>query len=129
MGQEISQLLIPYPFRVPLLKQAHDNPLGAHMGCSKIEARLMKQSFWPQMYDQIEKFCQACPACQRVNWKKAMRVPLQSMLIVGITFSCITLDVVGLLPKRSSGYQFFPVIIDYVIWSPAVIPTQTVMGP
>lgn len=44
-GMEIAQLLIPNQFRLPLLKLAHGNPMGEHMGAHKMEARLTRWYF------------------------------------------------------------------------------------
>lgn len=99
------------------------------MGHRKTEARLTKWCFWSGLYDQVERFCQACPACQRVNVSKPAQAPLQLMPMIKVPFSRIALDMVWPLPKISAGHQYLLVIIDYATRFPEAVPMHTVTGP
>lgn len=70
------QVLVPQPFRVPLLQLAHSNPLGSHLGKEKIEVHLVRKFCWPHLYEEIEQFCGRCLEYQKVNQKKHPEVPL-----------------------------------------------------
>lgn len=86
------------------------------------------QFFWPHLYEEVVQFCAASPKCQRVSQRKLPKVPLQVLLIITDSFSCIALDGVGPLPKSSRGHQSVLVMINYASWYPEATPLRTVMG-
>ncbi|KYO27638.1 hypothetical protein Y1Q_0005204 [Alligator mississippiensis] len=126
---EIAQLLIPTQFRLPLLNLAHRNPLGGHMGQHKTEARLTRWYFWARLYNQVEKFCRACPACQMVSGNQPTQAPLQPMPIIEVPFLRIMMAIVGPLSKSSAGHQYLLLIVDYATRFPEAVLNQSVTGP
>lgn len=48
------------------------------------------------------------------------------MSIINVPFSCVALDVVGSLPKSSTGNQYIPLFIDYMMHYPNANPFHSV---
>ena len=67
-----------------------------------------------------------CPQCQLVARKlKSHRAPLRPVEVVTEPFKKIAIDIVGELPRSTSGYKYILTIVDYATRYPEAIPLRT----
>ena len=66
-----------------------------------------------------------CPQCQLVARKlKSKRAPLKPVEIVNEPFKKIAIDIVGELPRTTTGYKYILTIVDYATRYPEAIPSR-----
>ena len=66
-----------------------------------------------------------CPQCQLVARKlKSKRAPLKPVEIVTEPFKKIAIDIVGELPRTTTGYKYILTIIDCAARYPEAIPLR-----
>ena len=123
-GGVTEQLVVPRPYVSKILFMAHTHLLGAHLGMDKTRDRVLARFYWPGVKRDVERYCQACPECQRVAPRATVRNPLIPMPIIEIPFVRIAMDIVGPLPKTSRGHRYILVIVDYATRYPEALPLR-----
>ena len=104
------QLVLWKGFRTSMLKQLHDNPVGSHVGVSKILAKIHERFYW--IHD-VEEWYQRCDFCSA---RKSPRVKQRSLLQlynVGEPMEHVALDVLGPLPETDQGNNYILIVMDY----------------
>ena len=64
-GEVVSQVVVPQPYRVQVMKLAHETLLGGHAGINKKNFKVLSHFFWPGAQADISRFCRSCDICQR----------------------------------------------------------------
>ena len=123
---EVEQLVLPKKCREDVLKIAHDIPLAGHMGKEKTARRILQRFYWPTLYVDVAKFCKACMVCQKFSRHKARRAPLIPLPVIEEPFKRIAMDIVGPLPRSSSGQRYILVVCDYATRYPEAIPLKSI---
>ena len=73
----------------------------------------------------VRKFCATCPQCQLVARKfKSQRAPLNPVKPETEPFRKIAIDIVGELPRTTTGYKYILTIVDYATRYPEAIPLR-----
>ncbi|KAL5473231.1 hypothetical protein EMCRGX_G027688 [Ephydatia muelleri] len=81
---------------------------------------------------QKERVCRSssgqkrCEACQKTSRVKPRHAPLIPLPIMDEPFQKIAMDIVGPLPRSSSGNQYVLVICDYATRYPEAVPMRAV---
>ena len=125
------QIVVPPKFREVILKRAHENAFSAHLGIGKTLNRISRNFFWPKLKKDVVGHCKTCHQCQiagkpNQSIPKAPLVPIPS---VGEPFEHIIIDVVGPLPKSSSGAEYLLTIMDRFSRFPEAIPIRSIKAP
>lgn len=122
------QLVVPQVFRQELLHLAHAAPLAGHLGVRKTLDRLLHYFWWPKMHASVADYLQSCHVCQLVGKpnQKVPVAPLQPIPVVGIPFHRVIIDMVGPLPRTSSGNQYLLTILDVATRYPEAIPVPSI---
>ena len=126
------QIVVPPKFREVILKRAHENAFSAHLGIGKTLNRISRNFFWPKLKKDVVRHCKTCHQCQiagkpNQSIPKAPLVPIPS---VGFEpFEHIIIDVVGPLPKSSSGAEYLLTIMDRFSRFPEAIPIRSIKAP
>ena len=120
-GQEFSveQLIVLKQYR------AHEIPLAGHMGKRKTIDRIMQRFYWPTLYRDVAAWCRTCEKCQKHSPIRNLRAPLVPLPVIEEPFTRIAMDVVGPLPRSSSGHKYI-LVCDYATRYPEAIPTKAV---
>ena len=122
----VDRIVVPEFYRNEVLRVAHTIPLSGHMGIAKTLDRIAAHFSWPGLSSDVRKFCATCPQCQLVARKlRSHRVPLRPVEVVTETFKKIAIDIVGELPRSTSGYKYILTIVDYATRYPEAIPLRT----
>ena len=59
---------------------------------------------------------------------KSKRAPLKPVEIVTEPFKKIAIDIVGELPRTTTGHKYILTIVDYATWYPEAIPLYEQLG-
>jgi transposase InsO family protein len=125
--RNVDRIVPPEAYRSEILRVAHTIPLAGHMGIRKTLDRITMHFFWPGVRADVKNYCATCPQCQLVTRKmKADRAPLRPTEVICDPFRKIAIDIVGELPKSSSGYKYILTIVDYATRYPEAIPLRSI---
>jgi hypothetical protein len=116
------KLVVPRPYVNRVLFMAHSHLLGAHLGMDKTRERILDRFYWPGVKNDVVRFCQACPKCQRTAPRPSVRNPLIPMPIIETLVERLAMHIVGPLPKTSRGYRYLLVFVDYATRYPEALP-------
>jgi hypothetical protein len=124
--RNVDRIVVPEAYRNEVLRVAHTIPLAGHMGVKKTSDRITAHFFWPGLKSDVKQYCGTCPECQMVARKlTSSRAPLNPTEIISEPFKKIAIDMVGELPKSSSGFKYILTIIDYATRYPEAIPLKS----
>ena len=110
---EGTRLVIPEPFRLPLLKDHHDSPTAGHPS-KNITYELMSRHYhWPGMDKDVKKYVSSCETCQR-NKDSTQRPGglLQPLPIPEKPWSSVSMDFITHLPRTKNGFNALTVFVD-----------------
>ena len=119
-----AQLVIPQNLKEHFLKLHHDDPLGGHLGASRMISVMRPRYFWIGMIRDINKYVQTCKSC---NASKSSNQNIRPPLIIRDPapgpFHTMTIDTVGPLPRTRNGNKHLVCVTDqysrYVIAWPS----------
>ena len=120
---DIDQLVLPAPLRSTVLTLAHDIPMAGHLGKKKTADRLLNRFYWPGLF---EEHCRTCGPCQKSSTRGVKKAPLVPLPIMDEPFRRIAMDIVGPLPRSSSGKKYILVICDYATRYPEAVALRTI---
>ena len=123
---DIDQLVLPAPLRSTVLTLAHDIPMAGHLGKKKTADRLLNRFYWPGLYRDVEEHCRTCGPCQKSSTRGVKKAPLVPLPIMDEPFRRIAMDIVGPLPRSSSGKKYILVICDYATRYPEAVALRTI---
>lgn len=108
------RLYVPATVRKQVHQEGHDSSLGGHFGTNKTEELIRRDSFWPNMADNIRDYISTCDMCQRT--KKRTHAPygeLQPLPIPQNRWESVSMDfITGLPVTKPHGYNLLMVLID-----------------
>ena len=120
------QLVLPISCRNPVLQLAHDIPMAGHLGRRKTRRRILQRFYWPGLYRDVRDYCRSCHQCQKSSPRGTRRAPLIPLPIIDVPFRRVAMDIVGPLPRSSTGKRFILVICDYATRYPEAIALRTI---
>jgi transposase InsO family protein len=113
-GNYLKQIVVPTQLRAKVLQLAHDLPMAGHLGTKKTLDRLLPLFFWPRVSAEVKEYCKTCSKCQLIGKSTAKhKAPLVLPPIIGVPFERISIDIVGPLPRTSSGKRFILTVMDH----------------
>ena len=124
-AHDIEQLVLPTELRPTVLKLAHDVPMAGHLGKKKTTDRILNRFYWPGLFRDVEEHCRSCGQCQKLSTRKVKKAPLVPLPIMDEPFRRIAMDIVGPLPRSSSGKRYILVICDYATRYPEAVVLRT----
>lgn len=108
------KIVVPKSHRFSLIKQNHDVPTAGHSGVYKTHGRLVLKYYWPKMKADISKYVKSCRVC--LAQKPEQKAPAGLMSgrpNITKPWELVSVDLVGPLPKSSSGHMHILSIQDY----------------
>ena len=114
------RLVVPRTQRNFVLSQAHDAPLGGHLGSDKTMSKIQDSFYWVNMRRDVRQYCQACDQCAaRKPVLHHRRAPMKSF-VVGSPMERVTTDIMGPLDRTVSGNKYILVVTDvFTKWTEA----------
>ena len=95
------QIIIPKVKQCELLKMAHDDPMGGHLGGDKTLAKLYQVCFWVNVKDDVRRYVE----CVTVVLRKLPKAPMKEY-VTGSAMERITKDILGPLDRTASGKKY-----------------------
>lgn len=106
--------VVPRDQRSNIIKSYHDPPTCGHLGVFKTLGRIVQKYYWPQMRNDVQKYIRHCRIC--LETKPEQKAPFGQMRSLQPTASkpweIISIDIVGPLPRSSSGYSYVFTVSD-----------------
>jgi hypothetical protein len=108
-----------------VLYMTHNDPTAGHFAVDIMFEKIRSRYYWPQFYEDIRKYVQACDQCQR-RGKPSRNEPLHPIFI-SEPFYQIGIDIVGPLPRTKNNNRYIITAIDYLTrWPEAkAVPEAT----
>ena len=123
--EALEQIVVPVSLRQHILKVAHDGVMAGHLGSGKTSNRIFQHFYWPDLDNDVIRYCRSCDICQRTIPKgRVGKAPLGTMPIISQPFSRIALDLVGPLPITSQGNRYILTVVDYSSRYPEAVPLK-----
>ena len=126
LGDSLQRIVVPVGRRQCVMEMAHSNVVAGHFGVKKTFGRISCKFLWPRMWSEVKAFVRTCSGCQRAARKDNARAPLQPLQCVDEPFQKVAFDLVGPLPKSSSGYRYLLTMMCMYTKFPAAIPLKRV---
>ena len=108
-----------------VLQLAHSILLAGHLGRRKTASRILQRFYWAGLFRDVREYCCSCPECQKSSLKGKTKAPLVPLPIIDVPFKRIATDIVGPLPRSSSGKRYILVLCDYATRYPEAIPLRS----
>lgn len=106
--------VVPKEQRRSILEEVHSSPTSGHTGVYKTYHRAAQRYYWPKMRADVAGFVRACAVCAAM---KPEQQPPAGFLCgrpdVKKPWEVVSVDVVGPLPKSTSGFIYILSIQDY----------------
>ena len=125
-GDDVFRPVIPNKFRRQLLELAHGAKMTAHLGVKKSLEKLQRHFFWPGLWKDVSKFCQACPECQLGASSTRKKAPLQPLPVIEEPFCRVAMDLVGPLRRTKRGNKYILTFMDFSSRYPEAIPLRRI---
>ena len=100
--------LVPKPWRQLIIRMMH---ALSHPGQSETLKRVADRYYWPEIKKDVSEFVRACK-CQSIKVHKHTHLPPAHRPIPVKRFSQVMIDVVGPLPRTTTGMTYILTIID-----------------
>lgn len=132
-GQDREWLqVVPKAQRSEIIKHHHDPVVAGHMGVSKTLARINQKFYWPKMRSDVARYVRNCVVCQKTKpEQKKVAGLMAGPNLVDQPWQMISADIVGPLPRSTSGYLNILVVSDYfskfALFFPIRSPTAAVI--
>jgi hypothetical protein len=119
------QLVIPTTdLRRLTMEACHDSVFSGHFGPTRTINLAKRLFFWPDMVQDIRKYCEACNVCQRT--KSSNQKPfgqLRPLPVPKGKWSNISVDMITGLPMTARGYNAIIVFVDRLTKMVHICPT------
>ena len=120
------QLVLPKHCREKVMELAHSIPMAGHLSKHKTTDRVLQRFYWPGLRADVAEYCRRCETCQKTTGVKPPSAPLVPLPVMDVPFERIAIDVVGPLPRTSSGNKYVLVICDFATRYPEAVPMKSV---
>ena len=127
-GKSFTQLVVPSSLTIHVMEVGHETMMAGHLGTTTIINRIRIHFYWPEMQNDIRRFCQSCDKCQNTIPKgKVGNVPLGQMPLLDTPFQRVALDLVeSINPMTDGKNRYILTIVDYATRYPDAIPLQNI---
>jgi len=107
-----------------VLQYHHNHVLAGHLGQNKTLELIWRHYTWPNIRDDIQKFCKSCVTCMRSKPQRHRPYgSLQQLPIPEHPWNSISMDFIEKLPSSSS-FDTILVIVDRLSKQAIFIPTH-----
>ena len=102
----------PAAMKGRLMRNYHDGIYSGHYGAEKTLLRIKQHFHWDGMARDIKLYCSSCISCQEKKTPGQRRAPLQKIPVSDQPFQLISADIIGPLPRSSSGNAYVLLVVD-----------------
>ena len=106
------RVVVPETLRERLLDIAHNPPISAHPGRSRMYQTLRRDFYWPSMTADIHFTVDRCDACARNHNKDQRKIYPMKLFPADKPLEFVAMNNLGPLPKTKHGKRFVLVVTD-----------------
>ena len=114
---------IPDEHRKAILFLCHDHRLAAHVGVTKMKARMSGKYWWQGMNDYIEKWVEVCQCARAKKTRETRRGRTKAFSFYSL-YEAVHMDIVGPFPTSKSGNRYWLTLIDRFSRDTCLIPIK-----
>ena len=122
----VVRVVVPMSRRQQVLQMGHSSSIAGHFGVKKTHAKIARHFVWPGLWTQVKAYVRTCKGCQLAAKQHKSRAPLQPLPCVGEPFQKVAFDLVGPLPRTSSGHKYLLTAMCLYTKYPDAIPLKRV---
>ena len=123
-GENFEMLVVPKIYRGDILRVCHETA-SSHLGCSKSKSCMSRYFYWPNCFQEMEKFVKTCNSCQLVgHGGDKKKAPLIIVPTISEVFSKLNIDTVGPFAPSSTGAKHILTAICVSSRYPEAIPIR-----
>ena len=123
LGECISLIVLPKPFRQRVLVLAHDK--GGHLGRKKLGPIIKRSFIWPGLTGDVAQHCAQCELCQKKSHQGPRKVPMVERQLLSIPFETVAVDIVGPFPKGRGDHCYLLTYICLASQWPDAVPMRS----
>ena len=125
-GSTRFRLFIPKQQRAGVMFACHDHLLsGGHQGVKRTYEKVRARYYWPNMFKDIEEWCQGCRECMMRKSPGGLRLSMSQIPIPSEPWEYISVDVMGpFVTAEESGNKFVVVFCDLLTRYVETIPLR-----
>ena len=121
-GSELGQcIVLPNGYRMEVIRCAHDD--AGHFGQHKTHDNLMMRFTWPEMHDDIARYINSCPECQKGKGNRKGQPFQMKPIVTNRPNELLVIDFLK-LSVSSEGHVGVIVMIDHFSKYARAIPLQ-----
>ena len=119
------QLAIPEEFIDPLIGRYHDSLLSSHQGCVRTYLTMRKNFYFPNMFERITAYIQACTRCQQFRSKTDNLRPYHPRVPTRFCpFETLSLDFKS-MPTSPTGFKYIMIVCCQMTRFLVCVPLKT----
>ena len=122
----VVRVVVPKSRRLKVLQMGHSSSMAGHFGVKKTHAKISRHFIWPGLWSEVKQYVKTCNGCQLAARQHKSKAPLQPLPCVGEPFQKVAFDLVGPLPRTSSGYKYLLTAMCLYTKFPVAIPLKRV---
>ena len=126
VDDRVMRVVVPKGRRQQVLQMGHSSITAGHFGVKKTHSRICRHFVWPKLWSQVKGYVRTCEGCQMAARQNKARAPLQPLPCVGEPFEKVAFDLVGPLPRTTSGYKYLLTAMCLYTKFPVAIPLRRV---
>lgn len=124
-------IVAPQKDRPGIIKAHHDPPTCGHLGVYKTMSRIAQRFYWPKMRSDVARYIRRCTICLQ---NKPVQKPPPGHLLsnqpkTSRPWQIISIDLVGPLPRSSSGYSYILSVLDIFSKFTLFFPLRAATAP
>ena len=122
----LEQIVLPSSLRHRVLRLAHHHPLAGHPGHTRLQKRLRRTYYWPQMAADAAMTVRECVPCSKNRIRLLKQSGAMRLFRSVQPLEDIAIDILGPLPKSTRGNLFILVVTDRFSKLTQAIPLKTI---
>ena len=120
-GQPVHQVLLPESLKHQVLEQLHD--AAGHQGMERTEALVRHRCYWPELLNDVEKWCKDCERCIMAKAPAQKLKPTMGNFLASRPLEVLAIDFT-VLDKASDGRENVLVMTDIFSKFVQAVPTR-----
>jgi hypothetical protein len=111
-GNDSRRIVIPVSLESEVMFNAHNLPVGGHLGYLKTFSRLQLQVWFPNMFSKVKKYCEHCEICDRNRNYFKINDTLKPVTATE-PFQVLVVDHCGPFNKTNRGNKYVLTVVDH----------------
>ncbi|CAC5400658.1 unnamed protein product [Mytilus coruscus] len=106
-------LVLPQNLKSEILTMLHNDSCSGHLGINRTLARIRSRFFWPNLKQDVTRWCETCSVYQRRKGPYRKAKAGMKQYLVGAPLERVAIDIMGPLPLTWRKNKYIMVVTDY----------------